>query len=380
MTLREKVIEMKNNGLTWNEMADELKPYYPELTRDQRHVKARNTYRREKAGNEILTEKTTEQKNIVVKQEKKEVDIVEILRKGTTLNEMSDKLGISTSCCETIMEDIKNQGYNVQQIGDTFLISNIVVPKENIITNEWHGEKVIRFGLMGDTQINSKYTQLTHLHKLYDIYKQEGITEVYHTGDIDEGEQMRIGHQYECYNQGADDHVKEIIRVYPHREGITTHFITGNHDASIIKRCGYDIGVPIAEKRADMEYLGQSQATINLTPNCTLELRHPIDGTAYALSYKLQKMIEAMSGGEKPNILAVGHYHKLEYFMFRNVHAFQTGCFQSSTPFTKGKNIAVFMGGWIIEAHVDEEGTITRLKQECIPFYKAIKDDWMNFR
>ena len=38
-----------------------------------------------------------------------------------------------------------------------------------------------------------------------------------------------------------------------------------------------------------MIYLGQSDAVISLTPNCTLELRHPLDGTAYALSYKLQK-------------------------------------------------------------------------------------------
>ena len=127
---------------------------------------------------------------------------------------------------------------------------------------------------------------------------------------------MRPGHQYECYEQGADDHVREIIKVYPKREGIKTYFITGNHDASIIKRCGYDIGYPIANQRDDMIYLGQSDAVVNLTPNCTLELRHPIDGTAYALSYKLQKMIESMSGGEKPNILAVGHYHKES---FRNV-------------------------------------------------------------
>jgi len=259
-------------------------------------------------------------------------------------------------------------------------LSDFVVEKENRNSLDWGGEQIIRFGLMGDTQINSKYTQLTHLHRLYDIYKQEGIETVYHTGDIDEGEQMRIGHQYECYNQGADDHVKEIVNVYPKRNGITTKFITGNHDASIIKRCGYDIGVPIAEKRADMEYLGQSNAIIGLTPNCRLELRHPIDGTAYALSYKIQKMVEAMSGGEKPNILAVGHYHKAEYFMYRNVHCFQTACLQAQTPFMRGKGISAFMGGWIVEVHVDEFGTITRIKQEYIPFYEAIKDDYLNWR
>jgi hypothetical protein len=91
-------------------------------------------------------------------------------------------------------------------------------------------------------------------------------------------------------------------------------------------------------------------------------------------------MVEAMSGGEKPNILAVGHYHKAEYFPYRNVHCFQTGCFQAQTPFMRGKGIAAFMGGWIVEAHVDDEGTITSIEQEFIPYYVAIKDDYLNWR
>lgn len=249
-----------------------------------------------------------------------------------------------------------------------------------IITNKWTGDKIIRFGLMGDTQFNSKYTQITHLHKLYDIYQQEGIDTVYHTGDMDEGEEMRMGHKYECYNQGVDDHVEEIVKVYPRRKGIRTKFITGNHDHSIFKRVGFDIGTVIPTKRDDMEYLGRDNAIIMLTPSCSLQLMHPGDGTAYALSYKLQKQIESMSGGEKPNIYAVGHYHKADYMFYRNVHAFQTGCFQSDTPWTRSKGISIHMGGWIVEAHVDAEGTVTRLKQEFIPFYKAIKEDWKNWR
>lgn len=249
-----------------------------------------------------------------------------------------------------------------------------------IIRNKWTGDKIIRFGLMGDTQFSSKYTQITHLHKLYDIYQQEGINDVYHTGDMDEGEEMRLGHKYECYAQGVDDHLDEIEKNYPLRKGITTHFITGNHDHSIYKRVGFDIGPVIASRRNDMKYLGRDEAVIMLTPNCSLGLRHPGDGTAYALSYKLQKQIEAMQGGEKPNIYAVGHYHKAEYFYYRNVHAFQTGCFQGDTPFTRSKGISIHLGGWIVEANVDTEGTITRLKGEFIPFYKAIKDDWRNWK
>ena len=131
---------------------------------------------------------------------------------------------------------------------------------------QWKGNHIVRFGLMGDTQINSKYTQLTYLHDFYDECERQGIKHVYHTGDIDEGDQMRMGHQYECYTQGADEHVAEIVRVYPKHAGMTTHFITGNHDASITKRSGHDIGKAIAFQRNDMEYLGADCALVCLTP------------------------------------------------------------------------------------------------------------------
>ena len=85
-------------------------------------------------------------------------------------------------------------------------------------------------------------------------------------------------------------------------------------------------------------------------------------------------------GGEKPNILAVGHYHKAEYFMYRNVHCFQTGAFQAQTPFMRGKGIAAAMGGWIVEAYVDKQGYITNLRSEWIPYYVAIKDDFKAWR
>ena len=135
--------------------------------------------------------------------------------------------------------------------------------------------KIITFGLIGDLHSSSKYVQYTYLHQFYDICHERGIPDVFMTGDIDEGEQMRVGHTYECYRQGGDDHIDEIVQHYPKRDGMVTHFITGNHDASIYKRCGIDIGKTIANKRPDMDYLGRDCARIEFAPHCILELRHP---------------------------------------------------------------------------------------------------------
>ena len=258
----------------------------------------------------------------------------------------------------------------------------VIVQNQEPIRHDtkWDGCKVIKIAIIGDTQFGSKYAQLTYLHEFYDLCSREGIVDVYHTGDIVDGLKMRPGHEYELYLTSADEMRDDVVKNYPRRDGITTHFITGNHDASIYKQVGYDIGRGIANLRPDMDYLGRDCAVIYLTPNCTLELRHPWDGTAYALSYKIQKMIEAMESDSKPNILAVGHYHKAEYLFYRNVHALQTGCFQGQTPFTRGKGISVHMGGWIVTLHVDEKGTIQRMMPEFVPYYRSIEKDYKMFR
>ncbi len=125
-----------------------------------------------------------------------------------------------------------------------------------------------------------------------------------------------------------------------------------------------------------MVYLGRANAKVNLTPNCVLEINHPLDGAAYALSYGLQKMIDAMSGGEKPNIYLGGHHHKTMYLFYRNIHAFECGTVQAQTPWMRGKRIPAHMGGWIVEVHVDDEGTVTRCKGEFVPFYVALENDY----
>lgn len=280
-------------------------------------------------------------------------------------------------CCITPIEKMINA---CEQEGPATPRVAIQNQEPNEIKSKWDGTKVLKFAIMGDTQFGSKYAQITYLNQFYDLCEEEGIDAVYHTGDITDGLKMRPGHEQELYVHGADDMRDDVVENYPQRYGITTYFITGNHDASLYKHVGYDIGQAIENARPDMIYLGRDCVKVYLTPNCTLELRHPWDGTAYATSYKVQKMIEAMESDSKPNILAVGHYHKAEYLFYRNIHALQTGCFQGQTPFTRGKGISVQMGGWIVTIRVDENGYIQGFAPEFIPFYYSMKDDYKNYK
>lgn len=88
---------------------------------------------------------------------------------------------------------------------------------------KWDGTETIRFAIIGDTQIGSKYAQLTYLHNFYDLCEKEGITNVYHTGDITDGLKMRVGHEYELYEVSADEMRDDVVKNYPKRNGITTY-------------------------------------------------------------------------------------------------------------------------------------------------------------
>ena len=189
---------------------------------------------------------------------------------------------------------------------------------------------------------------------------------------------MRVGQEYELYNHGADAHVEHIATVYPKISGVKTKFITGNHDTAIYKHSGCDIGKRISEIRDDLIYLGRDCATVNLTDNCTLELRHPWDGSSYAISHKSQKIIDNMLADERPNIIAIGHYHKAEFLPYRGVFSFQVGGFQGTTPFMKGKGIYSNIGGWIVTVTFDDNQEIKSIVPEFIS-YKEIPNDYRQY-
>jgi hypothetical protein len=86
-------------------------------------------------------------------------------------------------------------------------------------------------------------------------------------------------------------------------------------------------------------------------------------------SYKMQKYINALPGGEKPNILLQGHYHKAEYLFYRNIHGFDAGALQKQTIFMKKKQTPSMTGYWIIDAYTNKKGSLSRIKPEFVPFY-----------
>lgn len=359
------------DGKSWTETAAAVAGFFPGKNPQQVLETVRSSLRR------LNTYQT---KEAPVPVAITEVDLVAVLKAGATLEQIADKLTVSERVAKAQIEDLCEQGHCIDETSGVYRLSKVPHSRPKTFDCDWNGERIIRFGQLSDNHFGSIYTQITHLHTAYEVFRREGITKVYNAGDLTEGEKMRPGHEYECYVHGADAHTDEVVKNYPQVSGIETEYILGNHDLSFVKHVGLDISRQISSRRKDLICLGHEQAYVNLTPNCSLELRHPGGGSAYALSYKTQKMIDSMSGGEKPSILAVGHYHKCEYLFYRNIHCLQSGTTEAQSGFMKRMGLAAHMGFWIVEAHVDDTGQINRFKPEWYPFYTAIKDDYKNWR
>lgn len=275
------------------------------------------------------------------------------------------------------LDELHAQGKNIK-VSDNFITLPREIPKTiptSIDLSQFAGEK-FKFGYVTDNHLGSKYERLDVLKALYDIFKESGVTTVFNTGNMIDGEASF--NRYDLHKKGLEEQVNYLVEVYPKIEGITTKFITGDdHEGWFTQREGIDVGRFIQERarnmgRKDLVYLGHMEHDVILKQkkgSAKLRLVHPGGGSSYAISYTTQKLIESYTPGEKPNILLIGHYHKAEMLYYRGVYAIQGGCTEDQTPFMRKKRLAAHVGGWIIEIQQLANGHIPRLRAEWIPFY-----------
>ncbi|MHA2350718.1 MAG: hypothetical protein ACXADL_13935 [Candidatus Thorarchaeota archaeon] len=231
----------------------------------------------------------------------------------------------------------------------------------------------INVGVVSDVHKGSLYHQSGLLELAYDTFEKEGIRDVYSPGDLLAGGKMYRGQEFELWAHGVDAQVDLLCNTWPEKDGITTHFITGNHDLSFYKQVGVDVGKRIPVHRPDFNYLGREEADVHFETSsgkARMRLVHPSKGTAYALSYQPQKYIEALEGGKKPHVILMGHYHKAEKIPnYRNIYLIQSGCIEGQTPFMRRMNISAHCGFWILRFKINETQLVSRFKSEFVSWF-----------
>lgn len=232
-------------------------------------------------------------------------------------------------------------------------------------------DKVFTVGVASDAHLCSTHEKIDELYTFYEICKKEKISVVLNPGDLVAGWNVYKGQENEVHTFGVDNQIEYAIKNYPKVEGITTYFITGNHDLSWLQLAGVDIGNIIEKKRGDMVYLGPYQGDIKIQ-GVKFRLHHSDRGGAYALSYHSQKIAEQIPSGNKPHILIFGHWHTALYYFYRNIHIFNAGAFEGQSLYLLRKGINPTIGGWTIMVRIadDNRKTILSITPTFIPFIR----------
>lgn len=275
---------------------------------------------------------------------------------------------MKTKKAAELIEELQKEGYFVTvQSHATDKVYQADISKE--------GTPLI-FGVVSDTHIGSRYSQMTHLHSFYRVCQQRGIKLVLHAGDLIDGHGIYRGMEFEQFLHGAQAQGDYTVKHYPKVEGLETWVISGNHCLSFYKESGTNVLADIAERRKDIKYLGDYGAFVKMN-GLTAYLHHGRSGNAYARSYRLQKLIEQLAPEQKPNLFLLGHYHCPCILPgYRNVEAVQLPCFQAQTPFLKTSGLFPFVAGLIITIVPEKKRGIGRITYEWVPYYRMKEDDY----
>lgn len=380
--VRNRLAELRAEGKTWEDVAIVM-------YRETGVAKAADSWRKtlnrpidkRRAGQDLVRDHAN------LKQGAAPADTAErllALAKGKPkrLEAMAGALHVSDGELVGMIEALRDKGHELHAENGMVWLDTRVTDQCAEVQQPWDGRRTIRFLAVSDTHLCSKYQQLGYLNEAYDDAIDQCCDFAIHAGDLTDGfYQNRPGHIYEIFKFGFDEQLQYVVDNYPRRtkrDGtpFVTKIISGNHDHTHQKADGANLVKAFAKQRNDIEFLGDGFAKLWITPKCDVDIQHPGDGTAYALSYAMQKAIDALQGGEKPKLMCVGHHHKAFCASIRNIHAFEVPCLQAQTPWEKSKRIAAVVGWWIITVQVAADGTVERLTPELVQRYEMRKEDY----
>ena len=316
-------------------------------------------------------------------------------RTPLTIEEIAERAKTTRERVSAWVAEQQARGLNLHCFGGRFSVEK-TMPSGHILgaTLEYvsRPDNTFVFGACGDQHLCSKYERIDVAERLYDRYADEGVDRVFNTGNWIDGEARFNKHDLKVH--GMDAQLAYLAEHYPRRPGLHTYAVAGDdHEGWYGQREGVDIGryaehVMRDAGRDDWHDLGYMEAHLRLVnantgASSVLSVVHPGGGSAYALSYSIQKIVESYDGGEKPAVGLYGHYHKLWAGNIRNVWTCQTGCCQDQTPFMRKKRLEAHVGAFLVKLRQDPEtGAIVEMTPTMLRYFNRgyYNDRWSHAR
>jgi predicted phosphodiesterase len=292
-------------------------------------------------------------------------------KKRIAVADLADDLDVSPRRIREALERLRADGYRVPEEKGEVVLESVAPDKLNLHRSLLEGEQ-LTVGLVSDTHLSSNEQALDHLELAYDVFADRGITEVWHSGDWTCGVGIFPTQHSEIFNHTFESQVDYLEANYPSRPGIVTRGISGNHDIEgQFGRVGANPVIALANRRDDVEFLGDYSAWIELPNGAWVHLLHGKGGMSYAYSYKAQKLVDGYPSGRKPAILAPGHWHVSGWIEQRAVNVIWPGCFEWKSKFLERLGLTPAVGFWILNLTLGDDGSLVRLVPEWHRFYEG---------
>lgn len=224
----------------------------------------------------------------------------------------------------------------------------------------------VTIGYFTDPHIGSRFFDDYMWHSFLAECRAQNVQRILFTGDLIEGMSNRPDQIYSLTDIGFSAQMEHAERLLLESE-FPIDAIDGNHDRWGIKSGGVFAVRDIAKRVPGMTFLGHDCADVVIN-GTTWRLWHGEDGSSYATSYRIQKIIESFTGGDKPNVLLCGHTHKQAYIFERNVHAVSGGALSMQSDWMRSKRLSNHAGFHILRATI-RDGEIVSFSPTFYPFY-----------
>lgn len=229
-----------------------------------------------------------------------------------------------------------------------------------------------KFAHITDTHIGSSTFHEDIWDAIVEEINNQNVDAIFHTGDVTEGLSLkRMDAVYDLTHIGYESQKAYAIEQLSKIEK-PIYAVSGNHDRYYLKSAGALIVEDISRQLDNFHYMGEDVGDFILENggrDIIIRLWHGEDGSSYATSYRIQKIVESLTGGDKPHVLLLGHTHKQAYIFDRHIHCVSGGAVCTQSNWMRSKRLANHTGFHIVEMEVNERGVV-RFSPTFYPFFE----------
>lgn len=212
----------------WSHVAELMNFHYPDLNFSKDSVRLQ--WRRQNG--KTLMPKTKVTPSVDTRR-KLEIDLVDLCVRKQDVSVLADRLQVTTDEVMSAIARLQAQGFRgltVWQEDNHLWVHNIKkdVSRQQPLEVAPMRDKVVKIGVVSDTHIGNKNSDIEALEYLYNEFERQGITTVLHVGDLTDGYYTnRPTSILEQDAIGFSQQLRLFCEVYPHKRDITTYAITG---------------------------------------------------------------------------------------------------------------------------------------------------------